>query len=232
MREFLFLMVFFGFMSSAFGAKLKAGDYEEREVRGWKVLVERRVMADARFEVGMKLLGDRLVVVEKVVPAGMLGKLKTVPIWVSRDVTTGACYHPNKVWLEKNGRMVEKWRGVELQNFDHFIDWSKGQPMMMLHELAHAYHHRELGFKNAVITAAFVAARDSGKYEKVKRSGGKLVRHYALTNEKEYFAECTEAYFGRNDFYPFERAELKEFDPKGYAMVELIWGVKGVVPAE
>ncbi len=29
----------------------------------------------------------------------------------------------------------------------------------------------------------------------------------------EYFAEGTEAYFYRNDFYPFVRAELKDHDP-------------------
>ena len=50
------------------------------------------------------------------------------------------------------------------------------------------------------------------------------MRHYALNNDEEYFAETTEAYFGKNDFFPFERAELKEFDPTGYALMEEVWG--------
>lgn len=40
----------------------------------------------------------------------------------------------------------------------------------------------------------------------------------------EYFAEGTEAYFYRNDFYPFVRAELKEHDPVLHDLLEEIWG--------
>ena len=42
----------------------------------------------------------------------------------------------------------------------------------------------------------------------------------------EYFAEGTEAYFDRNDFYPFVRAELKEHDPVLHDLLEEIWGVR------
>ncbi|NNM31053.1 MAG: metallopeptidase, partial [Akkermansiaceae bacterium] len=41
---------------------------------------------------------------------------------------------------------------------------------------------------------------------------------------KEYFAEGTEAWFYRNDFYPFVRAELKEHDPLLYKELREIWG--------
>jgi hypothetical protein len=38
----------------------------------------------------------------------------------------------------------------------------------------------------------------------------------------EFFAEMTEAYFGVNDFFPFNRAELKEAEPEIYRlMVEI-----------
>ena len=46
-----------------------------------------------------------------------------------------------------------------------------------------------------------------------------------MTNEKEYFAECTEAYFGENDFFPFNAAELKAHDPEMYALLGTLWGV-------
>ncbi len=36
--------------------------------------------------------------------------------------------------------------------------------------------------------------------------------------------EGTEAYFYRNDFYPFVRAELKEHDPVLHDLLEEIWG--------
>ena len=42
----------------------------------------------------------------------------------------------------------------------------------------------------------------------------------------EYFAETTEAYFSRNDFYPFNRDELKSHDPEMFDLLTALWGVK------
>jgi hypothetical protein len=75
----------------------------------------------------------------------------------------------------------------------------------------------------------FEAARDSGGYDKVKRfTGRKIVEDeaYAMSNEKEYFAESTEAYFGKNDFFPFDRAELKSHDSAMHDLLEELWGVE------
>ena len=66
-------------------------------------------------------------------------------------------------------------------------------------------------------------ARAAGNYEKVLAHTGRMVSHYGLTNHKEYFAEGTEAFFYRNDFYPFVRAELKEHDPALHDLLIKIW---------
>ena len=42
------------------------------------------------------------------------------------------------------------------------------------------------------------------------------------TSAAEYFAELTEAWFGDNDYYPFDRADLLS-DPVGAAVVEEVW---------
>ena len=73
------------------------------------------------------------------------------------------------------------------------------------------------------VIRAYQNAVAEKKYESVLLISGKSARHYALTNHKEYFAECTEAYFGTNDFYPFVRAELKQHDPTVYALLDEIW---------
>jgi hypothetical protein len=39
----------------------------------------------------------------------------------------------------------------------------------------------------------------------------------------EFFAEMTEAYFGTNDFFPFNRAELKESEPQIYEVLKNTW---------
>ena len=63
----------------------------------------------------------------------------------------------------------------------------------------------------------------SGLYENVLLYTGKEVRHYAATDHKEYFAEATEAFFYRNDFYPFVRAELARHDPELHKLLLKIW---------
>jgi hypothetical protein len=45
-----------------------------------------------------------------------------------------------------------------------------------------------------------------------------------MTNEKEFFAEMTECYFGVNDFFPFTNAELRDAEPEIYALLAQIWG--------
>ena len=39
----------------------------------------------------------------------------------------------------------------------------------------------------------------------------------------EYFAESTEAYFSRNDFFPFTREELKKHDPAMFELLAKLW---------
>lgn len=46
----------------------------------------------------------------------------------------------------------------------------------------------------------------------------------------EFFAEMTEAYFGVNDFFPFNRAELKENEPEIYTLLTDIWEKQGREP--
>ena len=95
---------------------------------------------------------------------------------------------------------------------------------MILHELAHAYHDQVLGFDDAEVVAAWKRFAASGRYDSVLHIDGKKRRHYALTNQMEFFAEMTETYFGQNDFYPFNRAELRREEPAVYALLAKIWG--------
>jgi dipeptidyl-peptidase-4 len=40
----------------------------------------------------------------------------------------------------------------------------------------------------------------------------------------EYFAETTEAFFSRNDFFPFTRDELRRHDPAMHDLLARLWG--------
>ena len=77
-------------------------------------------------------------------------------------------------------------------------------PVVILHELAHAFHDQVLGFDNAELVGLYRDAKAGGSYDKVERfrgpgRGTSVERAYAMTTPQEYFAEGTEAYFLRND---------------------------------
>lgn len=205
--------------------RLTVSDYETRKIHGWTVYIEKAVLSNARYDACIVQLNANLAQIKKLIDPEIVAQLQAVPIWLNNDIRMGACYHPNPKWLKQNNRMAEKAHGIELDSVDSYLDWAEEQPYVILHELAHAYHHRVFQFNQPDITKAFKKAEASKSYEKVRHISGDERRHYGLSNEKEYFSECTEAYFGRNDFYPFTRAELKKHDPAGYAMVETLWKV-------
>ena len=203
--------------------------YAVKDVEGWKVYVHKDLLGDKKAlgDEAVKLLGVHLYEITRRVPGGALAKLRRVPIWVEENPrVTCACYHPSRRWLEGHGFNPEKAKSVEIGGPRNFINWTKHQFNMVLHELAHGYHHRELegGYGNAEIKAAYDRMVESKKYESVLLFSGKKERHYALSNPMEYFAESSEAYFGTNDFYPFVRAELKGFDPEMYRLLVKLWG--------
>ncbi len=205
--------------------------YEPKQIEGWRVLVNRALLDDAHQKLAdrtLKVLGEHLFRVSRVVPAGSLAKLRQIPIWVelAHPLHPCMCYHPDAGWLREHGMNPEKAGAVEIANAENFLAWTIDQPWMLLHELAHGYHHRVLGHDHAGINACFDQAVASKSYESVLRINGRRERAYALSNAKEYFAECTEAFLGTNDFYPFVRAELKEHDPAMYELLSTIWGVK------
>jgi hypothetical protein len=97
-------------------------------------------------------------------------------------------------------------------------------PWAVLHELAHGYHDRVLGFNEPRIHAAWEKFRAKSGEGVVLMSNGQRRVHYGLTNAKEFFAEMTESYLGMNDFFPFVAGELKQSEPEVFALMKEIWG--------
>jgi hypothetical protein len=209
--------------------------YRAQQIEGWRVLVNEKLLVETNLcERTLKLLDAQLYQITRAVPAGPLTKLRQIPIWVERSSAQFACmcYHESRDWLSTHGVNPDKTGAVELANPDKFLAWTHDQPLMVMHELAHGYHQRFLGHDHAGIRRCFEQATASKTYDSVLRINGTRDRHYALNNEKEYFAESTEAFFGTNDFYPFTRAELKEHDPEMYGVLCEVWGVNPMKSSE
>lgn len=204
-----------------------SSSYRARNVNGWTVYIQKRLLREKRAagNRAYAIVRDQLSQLTRTIPSQPLKQLQRVPIWICDRSDGPIHYHPQREWLIKNGYNPDKAKAVDISQVNNIIRSERTQPSVMLHELAHAYHDQVLGFDNPDIIAAFKQAVKSGTYESVLGIRGKPVRHYALTNEKEYFAECTEAFFATNDFYPFVRAELQQFDPLIYQTLVKVWGI-------
>jgi hypothetical protein len=202
--------------------------YHRETIEGITVLIHPDVLAHAKEAAeAREELKSQLCAMARAVPPKPLEQLRKVWIWVEweKKKNGAAEFHPSREWLKEHGYNPEKAGHVELSNARNFVRWSRGeQPWMLLHEFAHAYHHLILGDDYEGIKTAYRQAVEKKIYESVPYCRGGRQRAYALTDEKEYFAELSEAYFGRNDFYPFTREELKKHDPVGFQLMEDAWG--------
>lgn len=199
--------------------------YAVTQIEGWTVLIS------ARYEGHDELRGrvidevrSQLRRITLLVRPEPLAELRKVEIWVEHDYPGRCQYHPGKAWLVGNGYVPEKVKTIEIANAEEFLAWQARPTNTLLHELAHAYHDRVIGFGDPRILEAYSNYRKSGKGKKVIRDTGRNSRHYALSDHKEYFAEMTESYLWVNDYYPFVYGELKEVDPGAAKLLEAIWG--------
>lgn len=208
----------------------KPSSRTDKQIEGWTLRVDDRLLNGPDKELGAKtlrFLEAKLAEIKVVVPADKVKKLQTVKIVV--DLTSGDLgpmqYHPSAEWLIANGHSKDLVKCVHLPRaVDVFTKRSiNEQPWVILHELAHAYHDQFLGFDEPRIIEAYEKYKKSGRGEKTLLFNGDRVKHYALTNHKEFFAEMTESYFGSNDFFPFNRAELKEIEPQILEVIKWAW---------
>lgn len=203
-----------------------------KDMEGWTVHIDPALLEGGdEAELGektLKMLANHLQRIAILVPADSLTKLRRCEIWIEANHPSlgNMQYHPGAGWLKNNGHDPRLHKKVHIPRAANLL--SRGQmlkhPAVVLHELAHAYHDQYLSFDHPGIIAAYSKAKKSGSYDKVMLFTGQNVKHYAMTNHKEYFAEGTEAFFYRNDFYPFVRAELKKHDPDLDAVLVEVWG--------
>ena len=213
------------------GLPAKPTSHTLREIEGWQVHVDDRLLYQEQAELGergLKVLGNRLYELKLIVPDDKLRRLQQVVIWL--DFTHGslksAQYHPSADWLQANGYSMDLARSVHIPDAAIFFAPRNlhEQPFALMHELAHAYHDQVLGFEHPQIKDAWQKLKESKRYAQVQHISGKQRPHYALTNQMEFFAELSESYFGMNDFFPFNRAELEHDQPEIFSLLHDIWG--------
>jgi hypothetical protein len=208
----------------------KPTSHTDRKLEGWTVRVDDRLLKAPDDELGrraLRFLEGKLADIKVVVPEDKVARLQAVTIVL--DLTHGKLgpmqYHPSAEWLKGNGYSVELAKCVHIPRAADLPTRRnvREQPWVILHELAHAYHDQVLGFEDPRVKEAYESYKKGGHGDHTLLFDGRRVKHYALTDHKEFFAEMTESYFGSNDFFPFNRAELKESEPEIYALLRDVW---------
>ncbi len=205
---------------------------EKQNIEGWTVTVDASLLEGGEHEEegkkALKMLANHLQRISILLLEEELAQMKKMEIWIEHQhpELANMQYHPGADWLEERGydpalaKKVHIPQAAALFSRDQMLK----HPAVILHELAHAYHDQILGFDDERIIAAYDAAIKKGILKKVKLYSGGTGSHYAATNHKEYFAESTEAYLYRNDFFPFVAAELHDYDSQGFQLMLDIWG--------
>ncbi|MAG97576.1 MAG: hypothetical protein CMM08_12930 [Rhodospirillaceae bacterium] len=205
-------------------------DYQIYVVEDWTVHVNKQLLSfHGRLALDtLDVLQTQLGRVTQVLPAGILERLQQVPIWVELSLDNKITNAPAFYRSLRQGGADDGWRyptegSVVIREARLFAYGTRGHPMVLLHELAHAYHDQVLGFDYDGIRRLYLDAKTSGRYDNVPTVYGKRLPAYAMTNAQEYFAELSEAYFGRNDFFPFRRKDLRGFDPGMFGLLNSLW---------
>jgi hypothetical protein len=203
--------------STADAKPLKPGQpasRSRRTIEGFSILVDDSLLPGGPDEAlgrdALDFLGAKLTEIRIVLPREKVDALRKVTIVLDKECgTLGSMqYHPSADWLADNGypRSLEKCVHLPQARDVATSRNINEQPWVILHELAHAYHDQVLGFEDPRVLAAWEDFKASGK------------------GDDALLAEMTEAYFGSNDFHPFNRAQLKTEFPKLYDLLAEIWG--------
>ena len=242
-------LLFVGMASSLFlfGNSTKAADETEgnakkkntsfnhlfdiRNIEGWTVYINKRELPEHAdvMNAAIEHMQQQLYEVRLNVPAPAVAIMQqNVPLWVEYD-TIGIAYH-GRGWLVANGyKPPDQETLVGFCRAKTFLDNALHQPWVVFHELAHGYDHRYVRKSphvgHELMRSAYDDAMAAGKYDPVLCRYSKGTKAYGANNPGEFFSENSEAFFGANDFYPFVRAELKEYDPETYRALQIVWGV-------
>jgi hypothetical protein len=201
--------------------------YKYREIDGFRLLVNNTVLEQneksTQRRKPMDTLELELAMIARDLPPKAVTVLRLIPTWVEWHASDGnvvAQYRsgnkPNKRYRYESLEHAVKSNCVEIVRMDSLTAEHQGDQhrCVLLHEFTHAVHHHLFDYDNPTIKAAYAHAKSQGLY----------AGQYAATNEREYFAEISCAYFGHLHYRPKTREELQTYDPTGYRMMELTWG--------
>lgn len=212
-------------------------EYETARAGEWTIKVEKQLLVDAPevAKKAMKRLDKKLAEALKSLPDSSHARLKKLPVFLMYGPKSKGGGRDNGLdYFQKNAPKHYKqldplWSSsVVIYCAENYVQISDFWAVKaIVHELAHAHHLEQWPEDQPDIYQAWKNAMRVRLYHGVKDDQGKTVdKAYAAVNQLEYFAELSCMYFVGCNYQPFDRKELKDYDPVGYAMIEKMWDLK------
>jgi hypothetical protein len=230
--KYLIISFFFCVGTSALAQDYLQEKYLDITVLGWNVKVNTKLISGdtSVLKKCLGLFGKELSDISQALPGAAVERLKKeVTFWIEIDAinhTATGEYNPSREWLSSHGENPDKAGGIEIAASAYIDQKGRYSDWVILHELAHAYHHKVIGYDDdEEITRTFKVIKGAGLYNNVRFEIRKIQQGYAGTSPHEYFAEITTKYFGHSYYFPNDRSDLKHYDILGYKLVEKMWKV-------
>lgn len=217
-------------------------EYATRTLQGWTIYVECELLTNdpALAEKALNRLDDKLDKVLSLIPRQAHESLQKLPIFLLYGTSAtlggrnnGAEYFQRVApshFSNLDPRMAGSIVIYSAENFVWLPDlWAL---KVLIHEFSHARQLEQWPEEQIEFLKPFQASSLQGLYRDVPELDGSILEAgYAATNQLEYFAELSCMYFCGCNYYPFNRDQLRAYDPGGYAMVRAMWGDDGDAPS-
>jgi hypothetical protein len=217
--------------------------YQVYTRQGFQILVDKDLLDKPdRTDLLLKKLDAALLKISQVVSPSQFAAMRQTKIWVSlpkhrlvNESSSEMSGHTSQAIalyrkstakeLKSHGHNPDKAKSVEIFNAGLFTRAPADlQLVIVLHELAHAYHDKVLDARKPEIRSTYKKAMARGHYNIPDPRSETAGKAYAATNEYEYFAELSVAYLAKNDGFPQDRYVLAKADPIGYHLMQQVWG--------
>jgi hypothetical protein len=210
----------------------------EETIRGFKIKLIANLAANGRErDAALSFLDRKLQEALNLLPAWTHPYARATELWVGLDRLNArsAMFHINPMTRQSSESVPfdhlhpSMWSGIVIPNIKRFRESSALYPLILVHEFAHAYHFRALGYYQPDIKRTYDHAMAEVPNTTIE----------ATRDEYEYFAILSEAYLGGRSYteFPLSRKQLKGHDPDGYDVVQKAWtgklaGANGVVTVD
>lgn len=176
------------------------------------------------LELAAKKLEQTVIKALSLFPAGLREEFDEVRYFIfdGKESRTGGRKGGFWYFPSNNNTSVFFNNSIVIRSAKDYLNYPEsGVVQALVHELSHAYFYYHYENIAPGANKAFLNIQQQGLYSNVKTRSGRVIKKaYALTNYSEYFAELTKTVLAGNHHYPYNGADLNQYDPLGYLTVK------------